>query len=505
MGIDTLTPDNTDLDDMNVWKSIRDDTTLIFQWESNSAQAYLKKFMSDETIDIVSKRIPNFSMLKWMSFGNGLIRPACASFRDSVARGEFYDNGLKELNDFLLPEAGRVAMQETIMRFLVKFCGYSDAEADNVRRGIAKKKGTEKLIPEIKERFVAYTSEHYNLSAEKCKEVIEPFVQVILDASDYAFSWNHSDSYSAIGYICGYLRYYYPLEFLTSALNVFDGKTEKTAEIVKYANKVGIRVEMPKWGISREKYYFDKDRNIIAKGLSSIKFIGKKLGIEIYEMSKSKTYKKFSNVLYDLFEKTSIDKRQVYTLIKLDFFSDFGNQRELLRVADIFFDWFNKGEAKQIKRSMVDGTPFESVVNKYSVGVTKSGGVAKSYTLLDVMSILEGIEDVIKDANLSDLRDIDKVRNFEEIMGYIGYVSGKEEDRPKLFVLDIHPVCRKKDNKQFGYSVITKSIGSGVESRFTVFNSTYQKCPIQKGDILYCRKYEREGKYFKLSMYEKII
>lgn len=81
----------------------------------------------------------------------------------------------------------------------------------------------------------------------------------------------------------------------------------------------------------------------------------------------------------------------------------------------------------------------------------------------------------------------------------------KKEDRPKLFVLDIHPVCRKKDNKQFGYSVITKSIGSGVESRFTVFNSTYQKCPIQKGDILYCRKYEREGKYFKLSTYEKII
>ena len=107
LGIERLTPDNVDLEDEKVWKSIRDDTTLIFQWESNSAQVYLKKFMSDSTIEKARKRIPNFSMLKWVSFGNGLIRPACASFRDSVANGEFYDNGFEALNEFLAPEAGR--------------------------------------------------------------------------------------------------------------------------------------------------------------------------------------------------------------------------------------------------------------------------------------------------------------------------------------------------------------------------------------------------------------
>jgi DNA polymerase III subunit alpha len=123
IGIDRLTPDNTPLDDEEVWKDIRNDTTLIFQWESNSAHAYLKQFMSDETIEKVKNKIPNFSMIKWMSFGNGLIRPACASFRKDVAVGEFYDNGLEELNKFLAPEAGHVAMQETIMQFLVKFFG----------------------------------------------------------------------------------------------------------------------------------------------------------------------------------------------------------------------------------------------------------------------------------------------------------------------------------------------------------------------------------------------
>lgn len=140
-GIPRLTPDNVNLEDENVWKSIRDDTTMIFQWESNSASQYLKEFMSDRTIEIAKKQIPNFSMIKWLSFGNGLIRPACASFRKSVANGEFYDNGFDELNKFLAPEAGRIAMQETIMRFLVQFCGYSDAESDSVRRSVAKRRG----------------------------------------------------------------------------------------------------------------------------------------------------------------------------------------------------------------------------------------------------------------------------------------------------------------------------------------------------------------------------
>lgn len=309
LGIERLTPDNTDMEDMNVWRSIRDDTTLIFQWESDSAQHYLKQFMSDATLDIARSKIPNFSMLKWMSFGNGLLRPACASFRDSVAKGDFYDNGFDALNEFLAPEAGRIAMQETIMQFLVKFCGYSSAESDNVRRAIAKKKGTEKLLPEIEERFVAYCSKAYKMSAERCEEVIKPFLQIILDASAYGFSWNHSDAYSSIGYICGYLRYYYPLEFLTAALNIFGDNMDKTADITSYAHKVGIRVTLPKWGLSRGEYFFDRERKIIAKGLTSIKYMSAGLADELYNLAAKNKYSCFMDLLKDLDEKTSINWR----------------------------------------------------------------------------------------------------------------------------------------------------------------------------------------------------
>lgn len=490
---------------MNVWRSIRDDTTLIFQWESDSAQHYLKQFMSDATLDIARSKIPNFSMLKWMSFGNGLLRPACASFRDSVAKGEFYDNGFDALNEFLAPEAGRIAMQETIMQFLVKFCGYSSAESDNVRRAIAKKKGTEKLLPEIEERFVAYCSKAYKMSAERCEEVIKPFLQIILDASAYGFSWNHSDAYSSIGYICGYLRYYYPLEFLTAALNIFGDNMDKTADITSYAHKVGIRVTLPKWGLSRGEYFFDRERKIIAKGLTSIKYMSAGLADELYNLAAKNKYSCFMDLLKDLDEKTSINSRQLDILIKLDFFSDFGNQRELLRMVDLFFNIFKRGQAKQIKKTEVDGTPLEEIVKRYAVGVTKSGGEAKSYTLLDVMSILRGAEDAVKAVGMDDLSDIIKVRNFYDVMGYIGYVSGNEADRRKLYITDMKPLVRRRDGEQFAYSVFTKSIGSGKESRFTLFNREFKKEPVKVGDIIYCKGYQRDGEYFKLTAYDKVL
>lgn len=504
IGIDRLTPDNVDLDDTKVWESIRNNTTLIFQWESNSAQQYLKRFMSDRTLKIAREKVPNFSMIKWLSFGNGLIRPACASFRDSVANGEFYDNGFDALNEFLAPEAGRIAMQETIMMFLVKFCGYSAAESDTVRRGIAKKKGTEQLLPEIERRFIEFTTKNYNLSEEHAGQIIKAFIQIILDASAYAFSWNHSDSYSCIGYISGYLRYYYPYEFITSALNTFSDNPDKTASITEYAQKNDIIISMPKWRISKGTYAFDKTQKIITKGLSSIKYMSDGVAEELYDVSHVRDYTNFIQVLKALDEETSINTRQLDILIKIDFFSMFGNQRELMMITDMFYNTFKKGDAKKIAKEKVDGTILEDVIKAHSVGVTKSGGEAKSYTLIDIPIIMKESEAVIKSKHFDDLDDMVKVRNFADIMGYIGYSSGKEEDRRKLYVMDIFPVSRKRDNKQFGYNIVTKSIGSGIESKFTVFNRLFNENPIKKGDIIYCQSYAQEGAYYTMTMYKKL-
>ena len=122
---------------------------------------------------------------------------------------------------------------------------------------------------------------------------------------------------------------------------------------------------------------------------------------------------------------------------------------------------------------------------------------------MDVKAILNEIEKLILDKGMPDIDDITKVRNFNDVMGYIGYVSNKPEDRRKLFITKLLPLKRKKDGKQFGYSFFTKSIGSGVEARFTVMNSVFNKHPVKTGDIVYCIDFSRDGPYFRLNEYRR--
>lgn len=458
VGIDRLTPDNVDLEDENVWRSIKDDTTMIFQWESDSAAAYLKKFMSDDVVAKAKENSKDFSYIKWFSFGNGLLRPACASYRDEVADGVFYDNGFKELNDFLAPEAGRVCMQETIMQFLVKFCGYSNAESDNVRRGIAKKKGTEQLLPEIERRFIEYSSTHYEITKERCQEVIKPFLQIILDASSYGFSWNHSDAYSCIGYVSGYLRYYYPLEFLTAAFNTFTGKEDKIVSITEYANKVGIKILPPKFRYSRSGYQMDKKTNSIYKGLESIKFMNAEVSEGLYALRDQH----FDSFL-DLLEVFPGNSRQRELLIKLNFFSEFGQTLKLLKLCDLYDTYKGKKIIKKDKCNL----PLD-LVQKYAVSET-----VKQYRFE-----IDGMDNIIRElANRIPESEIPLRTRLEaeaEFMGYLSYTNPKLQNTG--FVLDV--------NTRYSPKITIYHLDTGTTTTYKLSKMAYQKNPFDKSQII---------------------
>ena len=237
---------------------------------------------------------------------------------------------------------GRVVMQEDIMQFLVKFCGYSDAESDTVRRGIAKKYGTEKFIDEIHDRFLDYSHKTYSVSIELLEEIFPPIKQGILDATYYAFSWNHSDSYSCIGYICGYLRYYHPVEFITAALNTFQDKEEKTVAITEYAKKNNVEIKPIKFRFSQAKYSCNGEE--IYKGIASIKFLNAQIADELYELGKNQ-YDSFLDLLLAM-KDISINSKQLAILIKLDFFAEFGEINTLLKQYELFSNIYGKKQFK---------------------------------------------------------------------------------------------------------------------------------------------------------------
>ena len=349
-GIPFATPDNIPADDIAVWNSIKEDTTMIFQWESQSATTYLKQLFSDKTIAKIKEKNPTFSYMDLLSIGNGAIRPAGESYRDKLAQGIYQDNGHEALNEFLAPTLGYLVYQEQIIEFLHSFCGYSMGEADVVRRGFAKKTGTEKFIPKIKVGFAKTMKDKYNVSSEEAETLIVNFVKVITDASSYLFSKNHADPYSWIGYICGYLRYYYPLEFITTALNIFEDKEEKSLAIINYAKKQGIKISAIKFRHSIAKYSFDKETNQIFKGISSIKYMNSNVANEMYAL-RNNEYDTFINLLYDLKTKTSINSRQLKILVELDFFEEFGDANYLLYLVSLYDEF---GRKVQFRKNKLD-------------------------------------------------------------------------------------------------------------------------------------------------------
>lgn len=473
--------------DKDVWEDMSKNLTAIFQFESAFAADCFKKFKPKSILD--------------MSLVTATIRPSGTSYRNDLLAHKIHKNPSEIIDELLKDNLGYLIYQEDTIMFLQQVCGLSGSAADNIRRAIGRKQKDrlDAAMPSILEGYCSKSSKPREEAEEEAKE----FLQIIEDSSSYQFGKNHSVAYCLLGYLCAYYRHYYPLEFLTSFLNNA-ANDEDICNGTTYANRVGIQITMPKWGVSKGEYFFNKEKNVIAKGLTSIKFMGEKLAEELYRIAQSRQYDRFIDVLLDLGRYSSLDSRQLDILIKLDFFSEFGNQRELLRINDMFLK-FKRGEAKQIKKSLVDGTELEEIVQRHAVGTTKSGGAAKSYTLIDVTAILHEIEDKIKSIGMEDLSDITKVRNFYDAMGYIGYTSGKAEDRRKLYIMDVFPLNRKKDGKQFGYSIITKSIGSGKESRFTVFNRVFDKNPIVKGEIILCKGYERDGEYFTLTSYDKVF
>lgn len=473
--------------DTEVWSSMISNPMGVFQFEGAFAFDSLKKFNPQSIFD--------------MSIVTACIRPSGASYRDVLLARQIHKNPSEIIDELLKDNLGYLIYQEDTIKFLQEICGLSGSEADNIRRAIGRKQKDrlDKAMPDI---LNGYCNKSPKTRAEAEEEAKE-FLQIIEDSASYQFGYNHSIAYCLLGYLCAYLRHYHPLQFITSFLNNAANEDD-IRNGTAYANRIGVKITMPKWGLSKSEYFFDTERNIIAKGLTSIKYISAGCAEELYELSHRKKYTRFMDVLLDIDKHTSLDSRQLDILIKIDFFSEFGNQRELFRIAELFDKMFKSGEAKKISKEKVDGTPLEPIIKKYSVGVTKSGGEAKSYTLLDIESILREVEDAVKAANLPDLSLILKVKNFEDAMGYIGYVSGNEEDRRKLYVSDIYELHRKKDGKQFGYSIITKSIGSGKDARFTVFNPVFNKEPIQKGDIIYCKAFERDGQYFRMTAYDKV-
>lgn len=352
-------------------------------------------------------------------------------------------------------------------------------------------KELEEQLPKILDGYCNNTNKPREVAEEEAKQ----FLQIIHDSSEYQFGYNHSTGYSMNGYSVTRLRTYYPLEFVTAYLN----RAEDTKDInngIELARQLDIKIKPISFGKSIAEYTYDKNENAIYKGIASIKFLNKKISQELLELSKNKKYTNFVDLLYDM-KNTSINSRQLKILTGLNFFKEFGKNKKLLNIIDIFEKIGNRKEInqKQIKDLNIN----EKVLKKYSGKTTE-----KLYKKLDMKGYIKEITKDIEDKPLSIKEQV----KFEmDYLEYCNYVNEKAGDD---FYIVIGFKTFKDKTKPY---LVLRQINSGEEIKTKIKQGEiFVENPFNLYDVLKVKEWKTQkktknigGKWVKTDEDEQIL
>lgn len=321
--------------DEKVWEHITDSPVGIFQFEGQYAFDLLKRFQPKQINDL--------------SLVNASLRPSGETYRDDLLARKKHKNPSKLIDDLLADNEGFLVYQEDTIKFLTNICGLSGSDADNVRRAIGRKQvdRLQAALPQILEGYCNKSDKPREVAEQEAKE----FLQIIENSSNYQFGFNHSTGYSMIGYVCAYLRYYYPCEFITAYLNNANNDNDINMG-TELAKTLGIKIDNIRFRYSISDYSCNPDKKIIYKGITSIKFMNDKVANELYAL-RDNQYNSFINLLVDIGQ-TSCNSRQLQILIELGFFEEFGHPNMLLKQYEVFNTFYGK---KQIKKDNIVGYP----------------------------------------------------------------------------------------------------------------------------------------------------
>ena len=401
--------------DTKVWKNMISAQQGVFQFEGDYAFGLLKDFK------------PN--TINHMSMVNAALRPSGKSYRDRMIAGEHNNNPSKEIDDLLASNNGYLIFQEDTIKFLTDICGFTGSAADTTRRAIGKKDKEllAQQLPKILEGYCNHSSKRREVAEQEAKQ----FVQIVQDSSEYQFGYNHSTAYSMNGYECVWLRTYYTIEFIAAYLNRAENKDD-TNYGIELAKQNNIKIKPIQFGKSIAEYAIDRDTNSIYKGIASIKFCNSIIATELLEVSKKKNYISFIDLLDNISKYTSVNNRQLNILTGLNFFSEFGNNKKLLQVIQLYNGIKVKSKTilpslrtcSQIKKDKIE-TYAEYGLTEYLIKKYSKKETVKQYSQIDNIGLLNEIIQKIPNDNMSI---IEQIKFEKEYLEYVDYYNPKVKD-----------------------------------------------------------------------------
>ena len=421
---------------------------------------------SDFATNLVSRY--KVSSVAEMSAFVASIRPGFASLLDNFIDRKPYSTGVEALDNILEDSYHYLLYQESIMKYLI-WLGIPEPETYGIIKKISKKKFKEKELRDLEEKL----KEGW-INKVGSIDGFEETWQVVNDASRYSFNASHSLSYAYDSLYGAFLKSHYPLEYYTVALSIYSDDSDRTNRLIKELNYFDIKLLPPKFRYSRAEYFMNKETNSIYKGMASIKYMNAQVSEELYEL-KDNQYNNFMDLLIDIYDKTSINSRQLNILIAIDFFEEFGKSQMLLDIVKLYENIMSKkikSKKGEVSFNKIDLPYPQEIIEKYATEKSKED----KYKQYKVENALGLCYELMNDIPNMEMSSIDKIRINLDAMGECNYYF---EDYNPTTCIVVDVITKFKTKKAWLFS-----IASGHIAEVNIGEGYYNLQPFKALDVI---------------------
>ena len=388
-----------------------------------------------------------------------------------------YTTGVKELDNILEDSFHQIMYQENIMSYL-GWLGIDQTETYAIIKKISKKKFKEKELAELKEKLIEGWISHTGT-----EDGFEKTWKIIEASARYSFNASHAYSYAYDSVYGAFLKAHYPYEFYSVMLQHLSEKGDKD-KVAAYKQEMrtafGIREGDYKFRSDNRKFAIDKDHNTIHPSLVSLKGFSLSVAEALYSL-REKEYSSFFDLLEDISIKGIIGGEKLLDLIKLNYFSEFGNINYLLKCKELF-DMFYSNKKYRVQLSKEKA--FEQNIDYDVIRKHCKNETAKTFMKLDARQLLKELAIKYGDASISDSEII---RYRFGVLNYIDIVDKKYAG-----------FCVVTDmNVDYSPKISLYALANGNTIPVKIDKKTFGKKPLKRGDIV---KVENQYKKPKMKM-----
>ena len=394
------------------------------------------------------------------------IRPSFKSMYSKFESREPFNYGIPAFDRLLqtkeLPQSF-ILYQEQSMSVLA-YAGFPMDECYGIIKAIAKKH-PEKVKP-LKERFVAGFKQKIiaddNIPEKEAQEASEKVWQIINDSCGYGFNSAHAYCMSIDSLYCAYLKANYPYEFYETLLQFHSdrGEKDKVAALKsEMETAFGIKEGQYKFGRDNRKFIIDKENHCIQPSLLSIKGLSQGFANDLYELGKEH-FNSFLELLPRLKALKTGNSAKIDTLIRLNYFSDFGDIGELLMTVKIYEQY---AESTIIKK--------EKCLIDREVMLRFATETEKQYRIIDKKKFVSYLCDnsIPEPYTLAQ-----RLKDEQELLGRNVYMDSKLKYQG--FVIDV--------NTSFSPKITLYDLSTGKTETIKCYKKTFAEQPLAKGMII---------------------